>query len=373
MVVSIVGWYGTETCGDRAILDGILSVLGEIEENAIVQLGSLFPFYSKRTLLEEENVLKKTAPQIRIDIFDIKDKAVLNDSIRRSDLLIMGGGPLMDLEELYLIERAFKLSKRKGIPSVVMGCGIGPLKEKKYISLVKKILENSTKISLRDKKSAQTLERLWPEQFVYECLGDPAIISVENYMEISHREKKSYLAVNFRDFPGEQYGDNSSVSILDIRMMLNDVAPKYEKIYLVPMHTFHVGNDDRTFLTKIQSEQCAENIEVLHKPLNLHELYEVYENAKGCIGMRYHSVVMQTLLNGNNLIFDYTDPNTGKIAGFLDIIGCEEFYEDRKICLKDCANKDLRKTAKILCDEKSYSYQISEMKSKYVKLLESIR
>ena len=74
MVVSIVGWYGTETCGDRAILDGILSVLGEIEENAIVQLGSLFPFYSKRTLLEEENVLKKTAPQIRIDIFDIKDK-----------------------------------------------------------------------------------------------------------------------------------------------------------------------------------------------------------------------------------------------------------------------------------------------------------
>ena len=42
MTVSIVGWYGTETMGDRAILDGILSVLAKLDEKCKVQIESLY-------------------------------------------------------------------------------------------------------------------------------------------------------------------------------------------------------------------------------------------------------------------------------------------------------------------------------------------
>ena len=74
MIVSIIGWYGTETLGDRAILDGILCVLDKIEPCCKVNLGSLFPFYSQRTLREEESVFHESAPKIEIAVFNLKNK-----------------------------------------------------------------------------------------------------------------------------------------------------------------------------------------------------------------------------------------------------------------------------------------------------------
>ena len=97
MVVSIIGWYGTETMGDRAILDGILSILSEYSKHITVQIGSLFDFYTRRTLMEEKDVFNKTAPLTKLKIFDIKDKKVREEKIKCSDVLLFGGGPLMDL------------------------------------------------------------------------------------------------------------------------------------------------------------------------------------------------------------------------------------------------------------------------------------
>lgn len=373
MKVTIVGWYGTETSGDRAILDGILSVLYEMDKTVQVKLGSLFPFYSERTLLEEKEVFRGSAPGVEIELFDIKEKISMGEIVKHSDLLILGGGPLMDLEELYLIDCAFSIARKRNIPTVVMGCGIGPLNGEKYIRLVDRILEKSTKISLRDTISGKNMEKLWPGKFSYECLGDPAVISVENFMKNrTHTAMGDYLAVNFRDFPGEQYGSNSSVDRIAITEMLNALSEKCKEILLVPMHTFYVGNDDRKYLTELKMQCNNPKIRVLHKPLNLHELYKIYENAAGCIGMRYHSIVMQTILNGNNLIFDYTDPNSGKIAGFLAMEDGETFYAERKVCLKTDANKDLKKMGETLFLGKKYSYQLSNMKNDYVSFLKDI-
>ena len=372
MIVTIVGWYGTETSGDRAILDGILSVLKGVDKTAQVKLGSLFPFYSKRTLLEEKDVFKKSAPEIQIELFDIKEKVQLAEAVEKSDVLILGGGPLMDLEELYLIDQAFTTACKRKIPAMVMGCGIGPLNNKKYIKLVENILEKAVKISLRDEISGQTAEKLWPNKFSYECLGDPAVISIENYLKENERTPEDYLAVNFRDFPGEQYGNNTCVNMQAIAGMLNDLSKRNDKIYLVPMHTFHIGNDDRKYLTKMQMCCNNEKISVLHKPMNLHELYGLYRNAEGCIGMRYHSVVMQTILNGNNLVFDYTDPNSGKITGFLNMSGGQTFYSERKLCLKEDGDKDLQKMGELLYSRQRFSYSLSDMKEKYIRFLNII-
>lgn len=373
MIVTIVGWYGTETSGDRAILDGILSVLHEIDQTAQVKLGSLFPFYSERTLLEEKEVFKESAPGVEIELFDIKEKKSLSENVKKSDLLILGGGPLMDLEELYLIEHAFFIAKRQKIPAIVMGCGIGPLNEEKYIHLVERILEKSTKISLRDRISGNNMEKLWAGKFTYDCFGDPAVISVENYLKKRMAaEKEDYLAVNFRDFPGVQYGSNTSVDMVAIADMLNTLSEKCREIFLVPMHTFHVGNDDRKYLTQLKMQCNNSKIKVLHNPLNLHELYKIYGNATGCIGMRYHSIVMQTILNGNNLVFDYTDPNSGKISGFLNMENGNAFYSDRKICLKTDVNKDLKEMGMKLFAGEKFSYQLSDMKREYVRFLEDI-
>lgn len=56
--VCILGWYGTETLGDRAILDGILSALYLAYGECNILLGSLYPFFTERTITKMEKYIK---------------------------------------------------------------------------------------------------------------------------------------------------------------------------------------------------------------------------------------------------------------------------------------------------------------------------
>lgn len=369
MTVSIVGWYGTETMGDRAILDGILSVLAKLDEKCKVQIGSLYEFYTQRTLLEEKEVFYNTAPHIELSIFDIKDQSVRERYIKLSDLIILGGGPLMDLEELLLIKRSFICAKECNIPSVVMGCGIGPLHNPEYISIVYDILSLASKVSFRDTFSVEYATKLYGIQNVDMCLGDPAIISIEKYKQKSEMIRKNYMAVNFREYPQNEYKGTCNLTISDLQDLLFSLEEDDREIDLVPMHTFAIGGDDRHFLSKVIFGQKYRNVKIIHKPMNLYELYRLYANAYACIGMRYHSVVMQTILNGNNIIINYTDPNKGKIKGFIEDIDEENFYGERIINIQEKRNINISKYVNILKQEKRYTYQFTCMKDNYVKFL----
>ena len=41
---TVIGWYGTETIGDRAILSGILRLLSEVASDITIELGALYPY-----------------------------------------------------------------------------------------------------------------------------------------------------------------------------------------------------------------------------------------------------------------------------------------------------------------------------------------
>ena len=51
--------------------------------------------------------------------------------------------------------------------------------------------------------------------------------------------------------------------------------------------------------------------------------------------MRFHSVLIQTIVSGNNFILDYTEPRKGKISGFLEDVDQNNFYKSRYISLQD--------------------------------------
>ena len=40
------------------------------------------------------------------------------------------------------------------------------------------------------------------------------------------------------------------------------------------------------------------------------------------------------MLKGNNYILDYTEPDIGKISGFLSVVDHESFYNDRYVNLQ---------------------------------------
>lgn len=372
MVISIIGWYGTETLGDRAILDGILCVLNRIEPHCKLNLGSLYPFYSRRTLWEEKDIFKMSAPTIPISIFDLKEDKERVQKLKESDLVIIGGGPLMGLEELYLLKKCTKTAKKYDIPVVVMGCGVGPFKEERHIMMVKKILEDATFISFRDSVSYELAKQIMEERFHAEVLGDPAVISIEHYLKCHVQSRKEYVAVNLREYPQSEYGASSCFDAHDLTNMIRMLKDLYGEVLLVPMHSFGIGGDDRYYLASLMNMSDCESVKVLHSPMNLYELYAVYQNALGCIGMRYHSIVMQTILNGNNLILDYTHKKNGKINGFLAQIDKEGFYSPRRINLQTGSDISLNDFIEIIGEKNCFQYAWSDMESNYAILLKEV-
>jgi polysaccharide pyruvyl transferase WcaK-like protein len=335
--ICIVGWYGTETLGDRAILDGIFRIFGELFGSYEVHLGSLWPLLTERTLLLDGDIYRSNTPGLKLTLFDARNKKELVDHVRECGYCVMGGGPIMDINELAIVEFAFRTAKKHGRKTILFGCGLGPLKKSANVRITDKLFSCSDIIIFRDTNAIETASSLYGGRFdgkIY-ALCDPALVSLGAYLEKNPERPKSgsILTVNFRAFPPE-YG-KYPVTEKDFCSLLCRAASVYEKILLTPMHTFFIGGDDRYFLTKIAREVDKSNIHVQQKPLNLHETYSIFREAAACIGMRYHSVVFQTLLNGNNYIFDYTDSRTGKIISFLKDIDKSGFYKDRYTNLKD--------------------------------------
>ena len=82
--------------------------------------------------------------------------------------------------------------------------------------------------------------------------------------------------------------------------------------------------------------------------------------------MRYHSVFMQTILNGNNFILDYTDTKSGKISGFIKFIKAESFYSNRTVQLQGRSSSfNSSEIVKTLAANHKYSFQYKGTHEKY--------
>ena len=344
MKITIVGWYGTETIGDRAILAGLISLFNKSFDNFVINLGSLYPFFSDRTLKEDyffyKEIIKKDT---KIRIFNSKNFKELDDAINSSDFIAMGGGPLMDLEELFMLEYAFKKAKHKGIKTALLGCGIGPLFHKKYRKSVAQTVQNSDLIILRDSESKNHLEEIGKEQKIiteriYTNI-DPAVeCALQFNLENKKTNEESYIAVNLREFPTSYAKDGNAKNInKDLNQFIRVLSHNFpdREIRLIPMHYFYVGGDDRVFLNTIAIGLKCENITVNNANLSLKETIQVYQKAYFNIGMRFHSVVIQTVVSGKNYVLDYTEPKKGKISGFLRDIDTNGFYKKRYISLQN--------------------------------------
>ena len=253
---------------------------------------------------------------------------------------------------------------------------MGPLKKKRHQKAALSIIKHSDCTILRDQISKEVLlklsqdfnEQLNPEK-IFTSL-DPAVQCLFEYQRLNSQnsipEEKDYITVNLREFPAEYSRENKSIRINQLLFQIvNMLSDKFEdkKIRLIPMHYFHVGNDDRLFLNKIAIQLNKPNLDVQNINLTLEETMAVFEHAMLNIGMRFHSVVFQSILNGKNIILDYTEPQKGKIYGFLSDMHALKFYENRYINLQQVTNFSQDFFEKVQWEE-TFTYDLQQVKQK---------
>ena len=324
--VLIVGWYGTETIGDKAILDTIIrELLARQTPPQRIYLSSLYPFISRRTLVE------LGFPQVEIVETYSKD---FEASCRIADEIVIGGGPLMHIEPLDHMVYAFTEGRRHGALTRVEGCGLGPLNAEWACDLVGEIIRLANIIRLRDQKSATfCLERFGRSS---EVINDPAVQHVRRCLSEglatlrkTQRDEVFQIECFFRDITYEyedQGGQNFFEKRNAVRAQLLSLVKgllgfENVQVTLRAMHCFSVGGDDRALARWLERQLAASNpdlagrLRIKRLPEPTTGIIQAMAEADFCLCMRFHSVVFATEVGVPFAAIDYT--HGGKIEAFL--------------------------------------------------------
>lgn len=348
--VLIIGWYGTETAGDKAILGGVCETMKAMDNSFHFHIVSSNPFYTRNTI--EELALT--------DAFVIEPVyKKINQLLNGIDIVIMAGGPLMDLVEVFHLIRIFHMAQKKGIPAALVGIGFGPFRRKITCFAARTLIKMADRISVRERNAYDRFLEIGYKQSSLTLGADPAIIYVNKYRSainsqvrikpihntdnsqcagcgkdmLSNTRDNPVIGLAIRDWPrkyaveldDESYAERRKLLINEwIRIVNHLVDQAGYFVSLIPMNTFFAGTDDRAILLEIYHNARNKS----HVTINMKEstVDGALAMINGCdvlIGMRYHSVVFGTCLGIPTLAIDYTQGG-GKVSGYMDLLGLQQ-------------------------------------------------
>lgn len=337
----IVGWYGTETLGDKAILAGITySLTPLVDKGLVIDLLAIEPYVCNQTT--------RTMPELEIGKIVNWNEA--ESLIKKGEYKIIGfgGGPIMTpVKELNRLSYLFELSKLIGVRTIIIGSGIGPIySENKYrYNSFRRIINSSDKILLRDTQSHSQLAKHSGLNFSEaKVILDPSVIYVR---EVAKKVKKKdkLILIALREWPIHEYGKH--LSALEAQVTKNNaeqnlvslvrrIREEFPVHTVVPfcMHKYAVGGDDRFYYRELFREDHNIIAEIEDKHLAPSEDVSMFAKAEFVIAMRFHSVVLSATSNTPFIALDYS--MGGKIKGFCEHID----QEDRLISMSNI-NPDL--------------------------------
>lgn len=147
--IVVSGYYGYHNLGDDAILGMICRDLAEDYDLTVLTL-------RPRETAQLYNV--KTVNRYRL----LKVLRTLN----RADLLLSGGGSLLQdktsTRSLLYYLSILRMAQRRGVPTMIYACGIGPIRWAGNRRRSARVLRNVDMISLRDQESLDFVQQLCP-------------------------------------------------------------------------------------------------------------------------------------------------------------------------------------------------------------------
>ncbi|MBR4152767.1 MAG: polysaccharide pyruvyl transferase CsaB [Selenomonadaceae bacterium] len=306
MKIVVSGYYGSKNGGDEAMLAAMLEVLREEISDLQVTVISLNPEYTR---------LRHKVDAVPMpDIFSIIKK------IRAADLLISGGGSLLQNvtsgRSLYYYLAIIFFALALGRKVMLYAQGIGPIRGALAHKLMNLIVNRVDLITVRDRGSLEELERLKITRPKIFCTADPVLaikpVSLEVGKEIlsRHSVKKSdgkFIGVAVRHWMGWERFQVELAAALD-----RIVEATGAKIIFIPMK---FPEDIRS--AQSTAEIMKKNCVVLKEEFATREILSLVGCMNLLIGVRLHALIFAGVMNVPMLGISY-DP---KIERFLDSIG----------------------------------------------------
>ncbi|MBR4904241.1 MAG: polysaccharide pyruvyl transferase CsaB [Selenomonadaceae bacterium] len=306
MKIVVSGYYGSKNGGDEAMLAAMLEVLREEISDLQVTVISLNPEYTR---------LRHKVDAVPMpDIFSIIKK------IRAADLLISGGGSLLQNvtsgRSLYYYLTIIFFALIFGRKVMLYAQGIGPIRGALAHKLMNLIVNRVDLITVRDRGSLEELSRLKITRPKIFCTADPVLaikpVSLKVGEEILARYSvnklgEKFIGVAVRHWMGWEKFQIELAAALD-----KIVEVTGAKIIFIPMK---FPEDIRS--AQSTAERMKKNCVVLEEEFATREILSLVGCMNLLIGVRLHALIFAGVMNIPMLGISY-DP---KIERFLDSIG----------------------------------------------------
>lgn len=217
--IVISGYYGFNNIGDEAVLSGILTALRQTIDDARVTVLSANPTNTRSEHPRTDSVHRyKIIPVIR--------------AIRRADLVISGGGSLLQditsarSARYYLL--ILQIAQRLRRKTMVYAQGVGPLISESTRGAVARVLNRTNCITVRDQDSLDLLRSIGVSRPPMQVTADPAFLveadrtGVEETLERAGLAGREIIGVSLR--PWDKADGWQSQAVEGIRAAARDLG-----------------------------------------------------------------------------------------------------------------------------------------------------
>ena len=310
--VLITGWYGTETAGDKAILQEIVRFYRTKYPKCIISVTSIAEDYS--SLTNEELGLDLNIIPIRtLKSFDLLDH----------HSIVFGGGPIMDSSFLADISNLFNLFNCLNKKTVIFGAGVGPLFKEKSKYYATQLLANTQVAFFRDSQSS-ILSLDFGFKGIPHSACDPALNYVATWAISNIRNgdhKLDAICTMFRSLTAEysrsDLADHQMLLLQQINRLILTLNQDNFSFMPFVMHYHWLGTSDITCNnTFFSSKDLSSNVLLFNKPMRLDNLLLEMSHCSFAIPMRYHAHIFCIGLGIPFFSLNYTP--YGKISNLIE-------------------------------------------------------
>ncbi len=313
MKVLLSGYYGFDNAGDDAVLFAIVQALRETIPGVDITVLSNQP--------------EKTASQFDVKAVDRWGKTSLPKAIKECDVLISGGGSLLqDVTSkngiLYYLG-VIKLAQMMRKKVIVYAQGIGPVIEPRNRTLVAKILNKVQAITVRDFDSRRELIEMGVRREIMVAV-DPVLgitadsidemqgLQLLSKAEVGYVDGKKTLMVAARNW---KHSDHFFKEIAD---SCDAMAEQGWQVVFLPFHYPEDVEAGRN-IAELMKQQAI----VLEGNYSPQDTMAMLKNADLIMGMRLHSLIMGAALLKPMVGLSY-DP---KVTSFMQLLRQPDCYD----------------------------------------------
>ncbi|MCS6776923.1 MAG: polysaccharide pyruvyl transferase CsaB [Chloroherpetonaceae bacterium] len=309
------GYYGFGNAGDEAVLAGIREAFAQRAGGRV-------------ELIALAHHPEETARLHGIETVDRMNLPAMRRTIRESDLLISGGGSLLQdatsVRSLLYYLWVARIALSHQVPVMFYAQGIGPLRRSISRSLVRIVANRCACITVRDEASASLLRSIGVTRPPIEVTADPAFAlrpASAEIVDAVFRAEGLSPADAFVGVALRAWGHAESFLIPEYARLLTALSARCgARVLLLPMHV----PQDVVFAERVaQATGRPEAYPVLGRPYPPQVLLGLVGRMQAVVAMRLHALIFAARMGVPPFALAY-DP---KVTGLMEALGMRDAME----------------------------------------------